>query len=498
MNSIPASALVAGQPSVVGTGGSPLSLNAIFLTQDTSVPIGTFMGFPSLQAVQNWFGANSPEAGRASKYFGSFIGADQIPGTLYFVQYNTAAASGYLRGLGLAGTALTAIQALSGTLTLTIDGVSTVSAAINLSAATSFSNAAALIQTGVQGGTPTNTATVTYDSVRAAFVVTSPTAGVNSAIGFPTVDSLATGLGLTLAAGAVQSPGAAIAVPAVLMASIVNQLQNWFTFTNVAEPADNIKLAFAAWVNTQNARYKYVQSDSNVAPTEGTAAMSFGALTDTYVGVVPIYDPTGGDLAAFECGVTASINYQEPNGRITFAFKGQAGLTVSVTDETTAENLIGNGYNFYGQYATANQQFQFYQPGQISGAWLWDDSYTDQVLLNNDVQLSNVELLATVKSIPYNQVGYSLIRSAFAGPIATAVAFGSIVAGVDLSPAQIAEVNQAAGVKIDSFLFSVGYFLQILDPGSTIRGQRGSPVITLWYVDGESVQKINFSSVDIL
>ena len=53
-------------------------------------------------------------------------------------------------------------------------------------------------------------------------------------------------------------------------------------------------------------------------------------------------------------------------------------------------------------------------------------------------------------------------------------------------------------MKIDSFLFSKGYYLQILDPGSVVRGQRGSPVITLWYVDGESVQKINFSSVDIL
>jgi hypothetical protein len=498
MNSIPASALVSVQPSVISAGGSPLSLNAIFLTQDPSIPIGTIKAFPSLLAVQNWFGANSVEAGRASKYFGSFIGADQIPGTLYFAQFNTSAVAGYLRGASLAGVSLTTIQGLSGTLTLTIDGVSTVSAAINLSAATSFSNAAALIQTGLQGGTPTNTATVTYDSLRSAFVVTSPTTGGSSSIGFATVDSIATGLGLTAAAGATQSPGAAVAVPSVLMTSIVNQLQNWFSFTNVAEPVDSIKLQFAAWVNGQNARYKYVQSDSSNTPTTGPAANSFGVLTSTDTGVVAIYDPTGGDIAAFECGVTASINSNEPNGRITFAFKGQAGLTPSVTDQTTAANLVANFYNFYGQYATAAQQFQFYQPGQISGAWLWDDSYTDQVILNNALQLSLVELLANVKSIPYNNAGYSLIRAACADPINSAISFGSIVAGVDLSAAQIAEVNQAAGLKIDSFLFSFGYYLQIRDPGSVVRGQRGSPIITLWYVDGESVQKINLASIDIL
>lgn len=498
MNSIPMSALVSVQPSVITAGGSPLSLNAIFLTQDTSIPVGTIKAFPSLRAVQNWFGANSPEAGRAAKYFSGFTGADQIPGTLYFVQFATVAVAGYLRGLSLTGTPLTAIQALSGTITLSIDGVSTVSAAINLAGATSFSNAAALIQTGLQGGTPTNTATVTYDSLRGSFIVTSPTTGVSSAISVATVDSLTTGLGLTAAAGAVVSPGSAIMVPSVLMTSIVNQLQNWFTFTNVAEPVDATKLAFAAWVNTQNARFKYVQSDSSVTPTQGPAAASFGVLTSTFTGVVAIYDPTGGDLAAFECGVTASINSGEPNGRITFAYKSQAGLAVSVTDETTAQNLIANFYNFYGSYATAAQQFQWYQPGQISGAWLWDDSYTDQVILNNALQLSLASLLGTVKSIPYNTSGYALIRSACADPINSAIAFGSIVAGVVLSASQIAEVNQAAGVKIDSFLFSFGYYLQILDPGSVVRGQRGSPIITLWYVDGESVQKINLSSIDVL
>lgn len=498
MNSIPMSAIVSGVPSVISAGGSPLSLNAIFNTQDPSIPIGTIAGFPSLLSVQNWFGANSPEAGRAAKYFNGFIGADQIPGTLYFAQFNTTAVAGYLRGLSLAGTPLTTIQGLSGTLTLTLDGVSTVSGAINLSAATSFSNAAALIQTALQAGTPTNTATVTYDSLRAAFVITSPTTGASSSVGFPTVDAIATGLGLTLAAGAVHSPGAAIAVPAAFMTAIVNQLQNWFTFTNVAEPVDATKLAFAAWVNTQNARYKYVQSDSSATPTTGPAANSFGVLTSTFTGVVAIYDPTGGDLAAFECGATASIAAGEPNGRITFAFKGQAGLAVSVTDETTATNLIANGYNFYGSYATAAQKFQWYQPGQISGAWLWDDSYTDQVILNNALQLSLAELMGTIKSIPYNTAGYSLIRSAMADPINAAISFGSIVAGVELSASQIAEVNQAAGVKIDSFLFNFGYFLQILDPGSVVRGQRGSPIITLWYVDGESVQKINFSSIDVL
>lgn len=501
MKSIPASAIAAVQPSVISAGGSPLSLNAIFNTQDPSIPIGTVQGFPSLSAVQNWFGAGSTEARRAAIYFGGFNGGQIIPGIMWFAQFNTAAVAGYARGGSVAALSLTQLQALAGTVTLSLDGVSTVSAAINLAAATSFTNAAALVQTGLRAGTPNNTATVTYDSQRAAFVVTSSTTGAASSVSAASVSALATGLKLTTAAGVVLSAGADLndaTTVAAYMANITTQTQNWFTFTNVLEPSDAIKIAFSNWANTTNATYKYVQSDSNVAIVEGPAPESFPALTATNVGTVPIYDPTGGDLGAFECGVTASIDSTQNNGRITFAFKSQGGIIPSINDETSGDNAIANGANFYGAYATAAQPFNFYYPGLISGVWKWDDSYTDQRILNSALQLAFMELLTNVKSIPYNAAGFGLIRAAASDPINQAIAFGSIVSGVTLSNAQIAEVNQAAGQKIDSFLFSAGYYLQITDPGSVVRGQRGSPGITLWYVDGESVQKINMASIDIL
>jgi hypothetical protein len=40
--------------------------------------------------------------------------------------------------------------------------------------------------------------------------------------------------------------------------------------------------------------------------------------------------------------------------------------------------------------------------------------------------------------------------------------------------------------------------LQILDPGATVRAERGSPVINFWYTDGGSIQFITMSSLDIL
>lgn len=490
---IPASQLVNVQPGVLGAGGNPLSLNGIFLTTNTAVPIGTLMPFATATDVSNFFGATSPEAIRAGIYFNGFIGRNTVPGSVIFAQYNTAAVAGYLRGASLAGVPLASITALSGTITCNIDGTPATSSAINLSAATSFSNAATLITAGLTG------AVCTYDSQRAAFVITSSTTGATSAVGVATVDALTTGLGLTAAAGAVTSPGAAIAVPAALMNTIIGISQNWFTFTAIAEPLIAVKEAFAAWVQGQNDTYKYVQSDSDITTTQAGNQTCFAYVVKaaSMDGVVVIYDPSGGDLAAFEMGTTASIDPTETNGRITFAFKSQAGLTPSVTDATIAANVAANGANFYGAYATANQPFTFYQPGQMAGQWKWDDAYTNQRILNAALQLALVELLANTKSVPFTNVGYNLIRAACLDPINAALAFGSIQPGVTLSAAQAAEVNQAAGVKIDTVLSTAGWYLQILDPGSLVRGNRGSPKCTFWYTDGGSVQKINLASIDV-
>ena len=82
--------------------------------------------------------------------------------------------------------------------------------------------------------------------------------------------------------------------------------------------------------------------------------------------------------------------------------------------------------------------------------------------------------------------------------INAALAFGAIRTGVTLSDEQISEVNQAAGVDAASVIQTAGNYLQILDPGAQVRGLRGSPIVNLWYADGDAVQTITMASIDIL
>ncbi len=587
--SIPASALASVNPGVLSAGGNPLSLNSVYLTPDTSIPIGTVQAFASATAVEDWFGPAAAETILANVYFSGFINCTVLPSTLYFAQYNTAAVGAYLRGGSVAGLTLAQLNALSGTLTVTVNGEAITSSAINLSGATSFTNAATLIQAGLQAtgnkftgtatcvsgsptvtivsttsgalavgdvismtgvpagaaitalGTYTPTAgtgtvtigvnattteasaeaitvtvspTVTYDSLRDAFVVSSPTTGVNSTMSFATAGTLANGLALTAATGAVTSQGAAATTPAAIMATVVSQTQNWATFMTVNEQSLSNKEAFAAWVQTTNNRYLYVCQDSDITPTESMAASgSFGYIVNAAqdTGVMPVYDISGtGVIAAFQTALVASINFNAQNGRTTAAFRGQAGLTAQVTSETVADNLIANGYNFYGSYATANQQFTLNQPGQVSGSFKWLDTFANQVYLNSQFQLALMTLLTTVPAVPYVTRGYNLIRNALVGnaattntpptgPIQQALYFGSIVKGVTLSGAQSAALNAATGDQsATATIQNTGYYLQILDPGAIVRGGRGTPIINFWYTDGGSVQKISMSSVDVL
>lgn len=505
MTTIPASAIVNVTPNVLDAGGSALVLNGLILTESWRVPIGTVVSFANATDVGNYFGLSSNEYSAAQVYFNGFDNSNKKPGAVLFAQYNAADVGAYLRG-GNAAEALTLTQ-LQGitpsTIAIKVNGTTYTSSSINLSTATSFSNAASMIQAAFT----TPPFGVTFDSTQGAFVIETTAAGASETIAFPTTSTVATGLLLTEATGAVISQGADATTPSAFMTGIAQLTQNWATFMTIFDP-DNSgnaeKLAFAEWTNLQNNRYAYVCWDTDVTPSESAPAnSSLGHLIQAgnYSGTFLIgRDATGSvdfTYAAFVCGTAASIDFEETNGRITFAFRAQTGLVATCTNETAGNNLMSNGYNFYGAYATANDGFNFLYDGQVSGPFDWMDSFVNQIWLNNALQLALLSLLVNVKSIPYNTDGYSLIRAACLDPINAGLNFGAIRAGVPLSSAQAAEVNNAAGLKISDTLQQVGWYLLIQPATAQVRAARQSPPCKLWYMDGQSVQKIDLTSINV-
>jgi len=491
--SIPASEIVQVVPGVIGAGGSALDLNGLILTTNTAVPIGSVQSFSTARDVQRFFGPTSVEAALAGIYFNGFDNATRLPGEILFTQYPTEAVSAYMRSGAFVPADLAYIQTLAGTLVVSIDGVEKISANIDLTAATSFSNAAAIIQAAFTDFG----AACTYDSQRAAFVIASGTVGAGSSVSYA-AGTLAADLKMTQQTGAILSKGADSGVPAVNMSEITDITQNWAAFMTTWEPSADAKIEFSAWTNAQRDRFAYVGWDTDVAATQQGSTTSWAAVVAEreYSGSIPVYLDI--QHAAFVLGAIAAIDFERTNGRITLAFKSQAGLQFSVTDATTAQTLIDNGYNFYGDYATSNDRFRFFYPGQISGNWKWADTYVNQIWLNAAFQQALMTLLTQVNSVPYNQDGYTLIDAACADPINAALNFGAIRAGVALSAQQKAQINSQAGVDISQTLQTRGWYLQIKDASAQVREARETPPMTFWYMDGGSIQQLTLASLAVL
>ena len=503
MSTIPATSIVRVTPSVLAAGGRALDLIGLLLTSGTRVPIGAIQPFSNQLDVANYFGDTSTEAALAEVYFQAFDNSNIKPARILFAQYPTASVAAYMRGGPVDSLTLTQLQALPiGSITLTVHGSGWTAASVNLGSATSFSNAAGIIQTAFGTGAASVFAW-TYDSIAGAFLCT--TLATGSAATITTCSgTLASSLFLTSATGAIASQGAAAADPTSFMNDVVQVTQNWATFMLCFDPdagsGNTKKLEFAQWNATQNNRWGFVCWDTDVTPkTIVPAPASLGQLiADADISGTCLISAPDATKAAFVCGTAAAIDFTEHEGRITFAFKKQSGLTADVTDQTTADNLEANHYNFYGVYATANDQFLFLYPGSVSGDFLWFDSYVDQIWLNNGLQLQLMVLLTNRKSIPYNQAGYSLIEAACLDQILRAVDVGVIRAGITLSQAQIAEVNNDAGLKIDKTLNDRGWYMQVRDAPPEVRAARGSPPCTLWYMDGQSIQRINLASIELV
>jgi hypothetical protein len=345
--------------------------------------------------------------------------------------------------------------------------------------------------------------TVTFDSVSGAFIITSGIVGSASAIAYPTCSAAATLL-LTSATGAVLSQGAAPLTPAAFMGALVSSNNAWVNFMTHFDPdggsGNAVKQQFASWKNTQNSRYGYFCWDPDASPAvSNPAASSLGQILkgNGDSGTLLIWEgaatvDTG--LCAFALGLAASINYQQANGRTNFDFRQGIGQVANVTDGTTAANLNANGYNYYGAVGAANAPFVWFQTGQITGPYAWADSYQTQIWLNNLFQITLLTLFQNSLSVPFTAAGVALIQQTLQSVIQQGLSFGAFAPNT-LTSAQIAQVNAAANANVAGALQSQGYYLQVLLPNQTVQAARGPWPMTFWYIDRNSVQWINLSSV---
>lgn len=496
---IPASQLVDITSRTIGGGLSGIELNGVFLTRNSTLPTNNIMIVYSADQVSEYFGAQSSEYELAQNYFLADDNKQKTPSALYFWRMtDDSAAAAFIRGARMTLT-LSQLKAITdGALKIGINGTEISLTGISFAEVTSFSQAASVLQQEIQKTSAGSTAS--YSSQFGAFVIVSGTTGAESTISYAAESESGSDLGqllnLTQNTGAVLSQGADVVTLSASLGNMTASFQNFFSVMPVFQENEEEGLEIASWISAQGTKFAYFYNETSAVALVPNNAACFAQQVKTYNGIFSGYNTK--NFCAFMMGVCASTDYNRLRGRKTGAFRTQAGLSPTVDNGSNSLALLGNGYNFYGAYASASQDFVMSYNGSISGSVKWLDTYEGQVWLKSALQAAWLSVMQANNTLPFNEDGYGAIRSASLDPINSAVNAGIIVPRVTLSNLQKATVNAEAGEDISEALYTQGWFLQIPDASAQVRSDRGPLSPNFWYCDGGSIQRIQGTSTTIL
>ena len=496
MSTIPASYIVAINPRLIPAGGTDLEFNGLFLTDNALIPTDApLMAFTSAETVAAFFGETSPEYSVASIYFLGYNNSFSKPRKLMFGRRVDSAVGAWLRGAKYNGTLAEVKAVTSGAMTITINETEISISSVDLSGATSFSDAASTIETALDSELAG--VTVAYSSLTGAFQINSPSTGATETIAYAS-GTLAELLNLTETAGAVLSQGSDALTQTANMNAIKRQSQNWVTFTTLYTASDSEHLGLAEWSSNQGIDYLYVgwTNDARLLIQGGTSDIASQIKEAEYGSTALVYDNV--NVAAFVLGEAASINWDRYQGVINFAFKHIDGLAPTVTDETTAALLDAKGVSYVGKFATRNDDFTFLYQASAFGKFGWIDVIVNTIWLKNVMQVSIMNGLTNNGRVPYNDRGYSLIRAWLQDPVNRATNNGVIDPGVELSESQKAQIFNETGKDLSTELYTKGFAILVEDAGAAVRVGRNSPNISVYYTYGGSINKIEVASTAVV
>ena len=522
---IAASELVQIIPRVLSGGSGALNFNGLFLTNSPQAQTNTLLTFNSAKEVANYFGYDSDQYKAASYYFNGYDNSLTKPSQCYFFRHLNKDAPAFVRAqpTNEPSDLLKALKQLTkADLRLDLGAFSAALDNISFDHARSLSDIAQIIQDKINdmgerlnNYEPWKLAKVEYSSLTKAFQITAGMA--DPSIAFNRINgSLAEVLGWTEETNAIISNGAKACSYQQTLDNVRAHTGNFVTYTTIEE-ITNLEDAqsLAMWANTaynegEQFLYCFFTSDSTLDATNtaieaskvGFAKVGKAKvinaksghdiaslfLDKAYQGVCGIYG--GIEYAAFIMGVTASLDWNQPNSVITYAFKSQAGLNANVRDIVTAKKLEALKLNFIGDYACRNDNFTLSMHGVMFGAHKWIDSYINSTWLNNALQTAILNGFKNSPRVPYNETGYTAIKAWCSDVLAKAKNNGVISTGVDLSDSQRNQLEREANSKeICNNLISNGYHL-IIKADAAARANRGTPAAQMWYTDAGAVHKL--------
>lgn len=391
----------------------------------------------------------SAEALKAAR---DFFAPTKRARTLAVAQVFTAAQAGYLR-TGAVGT-LSAFQAVTtGSVKVTINGVSNNVAGLNFSAAANLTAVAAALQTAIRavGGGGFAAATVVYLAASNQFQITSGTTGDASTVGFLEPTGAGTDVSGPGLLNGRQGTGTAQGgyTPGTLDTelSLIRQaarasgrfVYGWVLDAGYRDTA--AQLLAGAWAQANRAAMPLVSNSPAAKDPVSTTDLGPVSVSAGQFRVVPLYHdnpayyPDASILATM-----LSVNYAVKNSTLTAKFQDLPGVPFVQVSETEWEVLKSKGYNTFT--LTGNTSRVFREGDTANPSWFFDDVINlDNLQEELSAAIYNVWLRNG--KVPYTVQGQQLFVDAATGICERYVFNGT------LSPRPVIDLTTATGERMD-------------------------------------------------
>lgn len=471
-------------PAVAGRSFS----TGLILGKSTVLPLNQrTRAYAKLTDVSVDFGPTTEEYKKAQSWFGQKRAAIVKIGRQFL-----AAQAGQLRGENVSATLLSVFTAITaGGFDIAINGVNEQLSALDFSGAGTMSAIATILQTALAAAVASTTCT--WNATLGCFVITSPTTGTSSTIGYaaaPTHSGSPTDvsvlLGLAAGTGAQAYTGIAIETQTAALNGSQIFDPNFFGLTLAGGTTQDQKDAMA-WAEAAGvylfeftitdpaAKLSATTTDLGTFARDSGYGHSFGTWSGSaYAGVSALSRELLVDLT-------------QPDSAITLFGKQLPGIPVDSITETERLALEAKNLNYYTPFTApgANQGFGMYAQAKMA-----DGTFIDQVFNLAWVQAnlqSNyfIAITTTPTKVALTNRGMAgFIKPALAKVMDQTVRAGIHAPGIYNGP----DVGQ---VKQGDFLKD-GYYIFIA-PVSTLsdsdRAARKAPAITIIATGAGAVQK---------
>lgn len=252
---------------------------------------------------------------------------------------------------------------------ITIDGTKRLVHGIDLSSCTSLDDVAAAVQTAVR----VQLAATTVVNTSQGFVITSPTTGLSSLVGYavaPTTaatSDLSVLMGLTVETNANRVSGAAAEAVQDTLQALQQIDGSWYGFHLTAEATNSDKEAASLWCEASGKFHFVTTSDAPVLDGTSTTDLASVLKGFQYTHTLVQYSSTNAYAAGSAMARGLQVNYDQINSTITLEFKQEPGVTPEGLTATQyavldAKNVcylatVSNGYIMIFNTKTSSGRF---------------------------------------------------------------------------------------------------------------------------------------------